>query len=700
MKLKTRLLLLSAAAASATGCAAVQTPATTAPAEAPAQAAAPASAAPKPELGTFGFDTTGMDRSTAPGMSWFGYANGAWDRTTEIPADRSSYGMFHKLDDLSRERTRAIIEESARANAEAGTTAQRVGDYFASFMDEASIEAKGAAPLKPALAQIASIKTRSDLARAFGEQLRTYSPTPFAMYVNQDAKAPDSYIPIFFQSGLGMPDRDYYLVDDAKFVETRAKYLEHAAKMLQLTGVPAEQTAKRAKAVYELERQLAKTHWSRVDSRDDDKTYNKWTRADFGEKAPGFDWSSYFKAAGLAKQGEFIVSQPSAFTGMAKLTKSVPLSTWKDWLTLHVAKDRAAVLSKAFVDEDFAFDGTVLSGQPQLQERWKRGVDQVNGALGEAVGKLYVERYFPPEAKAEADRLVRNVIAAMDRRLANLPWMAPETRQKARAKLASFTPKIGYPVKWRDYASLEVVRGDAYGNAERAAAFEYDRNLGKLGKPVDRDEWFMTPMEVNAYANPTMNEIVFPAAILQPPFFDPHADAAVNYGAIGAVIGHEISHHFDDQGRKYDPKGRLTDWWTKQDVERFKVYTDQLVAQYGQYEPLPGMKVNGDLTLGENIADLAGLLVAHDAYQLSLDGKPAPVLEGFSGDQRFFLGHAQVWRRKYREAALRQQLVVDPHTAGHFRPNVSRNIDAWYTAFDVKPDQSLYLAPEQRVRIW
>ena len=702
--MKKRLLLLSAAAAwAATGCASRQASETqpTAATEAPATTpTAPAAQKEKPELGTFGFDTEGMDRSVQPGNDWFGYANGAWARKTEIPSDRARYGMFNVLDDRARLQNRAIIEEAAKAGAPAGSEAQKVGDYFASFMDEEAIEQKGAEPLKPALARIAGIKTRGDLARVLGEHLRTSSPTPFGMYVNQDAKAPDQYIPIFVQTGLGLPDRDYYLVKNPKFAEVQEKYLQHMAKMLELAGVPAGQTAARAKALYALEKQIAQAHWSRVDSRDDDKTYNKWKKADFAKKAPGFEWARFFEAAGLGTQGEFIVSQPSSFTGVAKLTRSVPLAVWRDYLTLHTTKDYAPLLSRAFVDEDFAFEGTVLSGQPQNEERWKRGVDQVSGALGEAVGKLYVERHFPPEAKREADLLVKNVIAAMDQRLANLPWMAPETKEKARAKLASFKPKIGYPVKWRDYSALEVKRGDAVGNAERAAAFEYERNLAKLGKPVDRDEWFMPPMQVNAYANPTMNEIVFPAAILQPPFFDPHADPAINYGAIGAVIGHEISHHFDDQGRKYDPQGRLTDWWTPADVERFKVYTDQLVAQYAQYEPLPGMKVNGQLTLGENIADLAGLLVAYDAYQLSLKGQPAPVLEGFSGDQRFFLGHAQVWRSKYRDEALRQQLVVDPHTAGHFRPNVSRNIDAWYSAFEVKPDQKLFLPEEQRVRIW
>ena len=659
-----------------------------------------AAAAHKPELGTFGFDASGMNRAVAPGDSFAAFVNGGWAQSTEIPADRASYGMFTRLDDLSKERTRAIIEEASRSNAAAGSEAQKVGDFFASFMDEATIEAKGAAPLKPTLDKIAAVRSPAELAALMGELEQTGTTLPFGYYVNQDAKQPDRYIPVYLQSGLGLPDRDYYLVDNPKFAEARAKYQTHVANMLKLVGVQADQAAAKAKAIYDLEHQIAQVHWSRVDSRDDDKTYNKMTKAQLAAAAPGFDWNAYFQAAGLGNQNEFIVSQPSAFTGTAKLFTSVPLQTWKDYLTLHAAKNAAPFLSKAFVDENFAFNGTVLSGQPQIQPRWKRGVNFVNAALGEAVGKLYVAKYFPPEAKAKADELVRNVIKAMDNRLANLAWMTPETRVKARAKLASFTPKIGYPVKWRDYSALQIVNGDAFGNAERATRFEYRRNLAKLGKPVDRDEWFMTPMTINAYANPTMNEIVFPAAILQPPFFDVNADPAVNYGGIGAVIGHEISHHFDDQGRKYDAEGRLTDWWTEEDVKRFKVYADQVVQQYSQYEPLPGMKVNGELTLGENIADLAGLTVAYDAYKMSLGGKEAPVIDGFTGDQRFFLGFGQVWRNKYRDPMLQQIIVSDPHTPGHFRPEVVRNLDPWYAAFGAKPGQKLYLAPEQRVKVW
>ncbi len=693
-----RILLLTAATLSLAACTTTET--AQAPAAAPAEAAPVAAPAPKPELGTFGFDEAGMDRNANPGNDFVEYASGTYLKTLQIPEDRAAYGMFTKLDDLSRERTREIIEAAAAAKGAAGSETQKVGDYFASFMDEATIEAKGAAPLQADLAPFQNAKNKAEFARALGNSLKGFGPGLFPFFVNQDAKAPDTYIPYFFQAGLGLPDRDYYLVNNPQYVETRAKYLEHAAKMLTLAGVPADKAAAKAKNIYEFERQLARVHWSRVESRDDDKTYNKWKKADFAKKAPGFDWNAYLTAAGLGNQDEFIVSQPSAFAGMARVIAGTPLTTLKDWAVLHTAKDAAPMLSKAFVDENFAFNGTVLSGQPQIQPRWKRGVNAVNAAMGEAVGQLYVDKYFPPEAKAKMDELVRNIITAMDSRLANLTWMAPETKEKARAKLASFTPKIGYPKKWRDYSALEVVPGDAYGNAVRANIFEYQRNLNKLGKPVDRDEWFMTPMTVNAYANPTMNEIVFPAAILQPPFFDPNADPAVNYGGIGAVIGHEISHHFDDQGRKYDPQGRLTDWWTPQDVERFKVYTDQVVAQYGQYEPLPGHKVNGELTLGENMADLAGINVAYDAYKRSLGGKDAPMIDGFTGDQRFFLGWAQVWRQKYRDAQLIQQIATDPHTPGHFRPYVVRNLDSWYSAFDVQPGTQYYLAPDKRLKVW
>jgi putative endopeptidase len=697
-----RLIAVLAAGTALAGCAAsTQTTSDASLITPPAQEAAAAPVAPpKPEIGTFGFDVAGMNRAVPAGEDWVEHANGTYLKNLEIPADRASYGMFTRLDEVSRERTREIIEESAKTSAAPGTNAQRVGDFYKAFMDEAAIEQRGAAPLLEDVQAFQAARSKSEFARLLGDSLDGFGPSLFPYFINQDAKDPERYVPVFLQGGIGMPDRDYYLSADAKMADIRTKYIAHLGKVLTLSGVPAAQAAAKARAIFAFEKKLAQVHWNRVDSRDDDKTYNKWTAADFTRKAPGFDWNAYLTGGGLGEQRVFIVSQPSAFAGMAKAISATPLQTLKDWAVVHTARDAATVLPKAFVEERFDFNGRVLSGTPSLEPRWKRGVTALNGALGEAVGELYVARYFPPETKAKADQLVRNLIASMDTRLANLPWMTPETKVKARQKLASFRPKIGYPDKWIDYSSVTIRPDDAYGNFERATAFEYQRNLQKLGKPVDRDEWFMTPMTVNAYANPTMNEIVFPAAILQPPFFDPNADDALNYGGIGAVIGHEISHHFDDQGRKYDPTGRLTDWWTPADVKAFDAYATQLADQYSKYEPLPGAKINGRLALGENIADLAGLLVAYDAYRLSLGGKEAPVLEGFTGDQRFFLGHAQIWRQKYREPALRQQIVTGPHSPGHFRPYVSRNLDPWYDAFKVQPGQKLYLAPAERVRIW
>jgi putative endopeptidase len=653
----------------------------------------------KPQLGTWGFDSAGMDRAVKPGDNFFDFANGTWSKTTEIPADKPVWGGFVELDELSTTRTRTIIEDAAKANSPAGSVQRKVGDFYASFMDEAAIEAKGVAPLKPHLDRVAAIRTASDLARAFGDLGQDGVRTPFGIQVDQDLKDNTRYAAYVGQGGLGLPDRDYYLDStNAKFADAKAKYAVHVANMLRLAGIADPEG--RAARIVALETKIAQAHWTRVQRRQVENLYNPMTPAELAAKMPGFDWNAYLAAAGLAGVEErVIVAQPSALEGAAKLVASEPIETWKDYLTFRTIASASPFLPKAFVDESFAFNGKVLSGTPQLRERWKRGSDMVGGGMGEAVGQLYVARYFPPEAKAKADELVQNLIRAMDARLANLAWMSPETKAKARAKLAAFTPKIGYPDTWRDYSALEIRRGDAIGNALRAGRFEYARNLAKLGKPIDRGEWGMSPQTVNAYANPLMNEVVFPAAILQPPFFDPKADDAVNYGGIGAVIGHEISHHFDDQGRKFDKSGNLADWWTEADIAAFKKLTDQMVAQYGGYEALPGAKVNGQLTLGENIADLAGLAIAYDAYQMSLNGKPAPVIDGYTGDQRFFLGYAQVWRTKYRDALLQQLLTVDSHSPGTIRPLVVRNFDAWYKAFDVR-DGKLYLPPEQRIRVW
>jgi putative endopeptidase len=652
----------------------------------------------KPQLGDFGVDLTAMDRKILPGDDFYNYVNGAWMARTEIPADRASWGGFGILRELSDARTREVIETAARSGGAPGSVADKIGTSYASFMDAPAIEAKGAAPLKPYLDKIATIRTPADLARAFADASIHGEDMPIGAGVQQDLKNNTVYAVYVGQGGLGLPDRDYYLKDDPKFAEARTKYVTYIGDMMKLAGQPDPQGA--AQRIYDLEKQIAEVHWERAELRQVEKGYNPVMVADLAAKMPGFDWKTMLDAQGVGSQTRVIVGQPSALTGTAKIVGATPMTTWKEYLAFHRISDAAPMLSSAFVDRQFAFYGTTLNGTPQLRERWKRGVGFVNGSLGEAVGQLYVAKYFPPEAKAKADELVRNLIAAMDTRLSNLTWMAPETKVKARAKLAAFTPKIGYPSKWRDYSTLQIVKGDVLGNADRAAEFEYKRQLDKIGKPVDRSEWFMTPQTVNAYANPLMNEVVFPAAILQPPFFDPDADPAVNYGAIGAVIGHELSHHFDDQGRKFDPNGNFADWWTPEDVKRFTALTDKVVAQYGAYEPIPGGHVNGKLTLGENMADLAGINVAYDAYKISLKGKPAPKIEGFTGDQRFFLGFGQVWQTKAREESIRNQITTDPHTPGQWRAYVVRNLDAWYAADNVKPGQKYYLAPADRIKIW
>ena len=649
-------------------------------------------AADRPQIGAFGYDMAGRDTSVLPGNDFFDYADGTWYKNTTIPADRSSYGMFHVLQDLSLERTRGILETAAKQPGD------KVGDFYTSFMDQAAADAKGVAPVKPWLTAIAAAPDKQALAVEIAKLQRMGVGGLVGMGVGQDDKAPETYVVATQQAGLGLPDRDYYLKDDAKLAAVRTAYQAYLARMLTLAGEPNADT--RAAAGFGMEKAIAAVHWTRIESRDADKTYNQWTAADFAAKAPGFPWARYMSAMGVSGRPFYLVAQPSAITGEAQVYAATPLPVLKDWAMLKVLRGYAPYLSGDFDKTNFAFYGTTLSGTPEQQVRWKRAVSTVSGGMGEAIGQQYVAKYFPPEAKAAADDLVKNVIAAMGERLRNLEWMAPETKTKALQKLAAFRPKIGYPDTWRDYSALTIQRGDLVGNVARANAFDYDRDLKKLGSPLDRGEWFMTPMTINAYANPPMNEVVFPAAILQPPFFDPKADPAVNYGGIGAVIGHEISHHFDDQGRKYDATGKLTDWWTPQDVARFKTFTDKLVAQYDAYEPLPGQHIQGGLTLGENIADLAGLTVALDAYHKSLGGKPAPIIDGTTGDQRFYYGWAQVWRVKWREPALRQALLSDPHAPGHDRTLTVRNLDPWYAAFGAKPGQAMYLTPEQRVRIW
>ena len=688
--MKSKLFLLAGTALLA-GCVANEAVETVpvAVAEAPPPPVAPV---PQPQIGDYGFDETGMDKSVLPGNSFYKFANGQWDARTEIPADKSNYGMFTVLDDLSRERTKTLIEESAR------DPNSRIGAVYASFMDEATVEAKGLAPFEPWLNQVRGITSKAQLPQMFAEARKMGIGTPFGGFVGQDDKAPDQYIFNFFQAGLGMPDRDYYLKSDAKLAETRAAYLKHITNMLTLAG--EKNAAARAKAIVDFETNIAKVSWSRIESRDATKTYNKMTLAELAQRAPGFDFPSLFKSSGAQGVESLVVAQPSAITGIARLIDRAPLAVVRDQLLIRSLDTYSDYLPKAFDQENFAFYGTVLNGTPEQEARWKRAVNFTVGVLQDDVSKLYVDRYFPPETKAAADKLVHNIIDAMGRRIDQLEWMTPETKVKAHAKLAAFTPKIGYPSQWRDMSGLVIDRNDLLGNAIRSNLFDYDYNITKLGKPIYRWEWGMTPMTINAYANFGMVEIVFPAAILQPPFFDPNADPAINYGGIGAVIGHELSHHFDDQGAKYDKSGRLSDWWTPADVAAFTSRLDKLGAQYDAYEPLPGMHVQGKLTMGENVADLAGVTVAYDAYRHSLGGQGAPVIDGTTGDQRFYLGWAQVWRRKYREANLRQRLLTDPHSPSEQRVAVVRNFDDWYRAYNVQPGQMLYLAPEARVRIW
>ncbi|GAA0315655.1 M13 family metallopeptidase [Sphingomonas oligophenolica] len=655
------------------------------------QAGAQVSSPAKPTFGDFGVDEAGMDKSIAPGDDFYGYVNGTWSKNTPIPADKANYGAFDALQDLSRERTHGILE------AQRADPNSKIGAAYAAFLDTAAIEAKGLAPIKPWLARIKSVNSKADYAALVAEADRMGVAVPFGAGISQDAKDPEHYALQMRQAGLGLPDRDYYLGVNPKLTEAKVAYQAHLARMLTLAGEPDAEA--RARAIVDFETEIAKASWTNIQNRDADKTYNKMAVADLARTAPGFDFVTYFKLIGTPVD-TVIVAQPSAVTAIAGLIGGAPIAVLRDQLLVRSLDGFAQVLPAAFDTEHFAMFGTVISGTPQQEDRWKRSVDYTSRILTDDVSKLYVAKYFPPETKAAADALVKNIIAAMNARIDKLDWMSPETKIKAHAKLAAFTPRIGYSTQWRDYSALQIVPGDAFGNAVRANLWAHNYNIGKLGKPIYRWEWGMTPMTVNAQANPTLVAITFPAAILQPPFFDPKADPAVNYGGIGAVIGHEMSHHFDDQGAKFDLHGQLTDWWTPADVANFKKRTDALVAEYDAYEPLPGMHLKGALTLGENTADLAGLSAAYDAYHASLGGKRAPVIDGYTGDQRFYLGWAQVWRRSYREADMRNRLLTDPHAPSQQRAWIVRNLDPWYAAFKPRPTDKLYLAPAQRVRIW
>ncbi len=643
-----------------------------------------------------------IDPSVRVQDDFFKHLNGKWLTSTEIPADKSSWGTFVKLDDDLRPQLRAIIEDAARSdNRKAGTDAQRIGDFYASYIDEQRADALGLAPLNAELARIAAMKDKAELPAMLAHLGHQSVNVPFDFAIHQDAKDSTKYVADIMQGGLGLPDRDYYLkADDAKLADARAKYQVHVEKMLALAG--SKTAAADAARIVAFETALAKVQWTPVENRDPVKTYNKVDLAKMAEVAPGFDWKSYLDGAGISgKTSYVVVSQPSYLKGFAAVSSQTSLDTWKAYLQMRLISAYANFLSKPFVDERFAFNGTVLAGIKEMQPRWKRAVGTVETAMGESLGKLYVEKHFPAERKARMEVLVKNLLAAYKQSIDTLDWMSPATKKEAQAKLAKFTYKIGYPNKWRDYSALVVSRDDLVGNVMRSRVFESNRQLAKLGQPIDREEWGMTPQTINAYYNPEMNEIVFPASILQPPFFDANADDAVNYGAIGGAIGHEISHGFDDQGSQYDGDGNLRNWWTPQDQKNFAAKTQKLVAQYGAYSPLPGYNVNGELTLGENIGDNSGVAIAYKAYKLSLKGKKAPVIDGLTGDQRFFMGFGQVWRAKMREQQQIVQVKTDPHSPGQFRANgTMMNQPAFYEAFKVKPGDKMYLAPKDRVTIW
>jgi putative endopeptidase len=670
-----------------------------------AMAAPPASQPmPKAALGSWGVDLGGMDKSVKPGDNFFDYVNGGWLKTAVIPADRSSTGSFQNLQILSEKRMREIIDGlEARPYDQLSPDERKLRDLYDAFLDQKQIEERGLAPVKADLAYLAHLKTKADVARAMGS-VKLGTESVIDVGIGIDDKNPNAYSVNLGQSGLGLPDRDYYLLDDKALAATRDAYKKYLADMLTLAGFKNAEA--RAAAIFAVETEIAKASWARADRRDEDKVYNPMPYGALKKLAPQFAWDAFFAEPGIPTRGpkgarQVIVAEKSAFLLLAKIFAKTPVDVWRDYLTVHYLHSYAPYLPRKFDDTDFAFYGTVLGGKTAQLDRSTRGLHLLDHALGEALGKLYVAKYFPPEAKAEAQALVANLLKAYEQDIQTLNWMSDATKQKALEKIREFTPKIGYPDKWRDYSPLSVARDDLVGNIQRSNEFEWNRELKRLDNPTDRTEWGMTPPTINAYYNPSWNEIVFPAAILQPPFFDPNADDAVNYGGIGAVIGHEISHGFDDQGSKFTGKGVFEVWWTPDDRKNFEARTTEVVAQYDAYEPLPGLHVIGKNTLGENIADLAGLSIALKAYHLSLGGKPAPVLDGFSGDQRVFLGLGQIWRAKYRDNALRTQTLSNEHSPAPFRViGSTRNVDGWYDAFGVKPGDKYYLAPDQRVRLW
>ncbi|MCE1229114.1 MAG: M13 family metallopeptidase [Firmicutes bacterium] len=656
---------------------------------------------------TPGLDTSAMDRSVKPGDDFYAYANGGWMKATAIPADRGSYGVFAEVAERTNARIADLIDRVAKGRTTPSRDQALVRDFHASVMDVAGIEAKGLRPLKPVFKRIAAIHDRTQLARYLGDGLRAdvdaFNATNLTtrnvlgLWVAQDLKDPSRYQPFLLQGGLSLPDKDYYLSEAPRMVALRKAYRSHIAGLLKLAQIPEPEA--KADRILELETRIAQSHRNREDSGDVEKGYNPWTRADFDTKAPGLDWSAYFTAAGLGTRQDFVVWQPEAVVGLSALVASVPLDIWKEYLVFQ-ALDRAAfMLPKRFADASFAFYGQTLGGVPQQRARGKRAVDLTSEALGQLVGKLYVHEYFSAEDKARVQAMVGHLLKAFERRIDGLEWMKPETKAKAKAKLAVMKVGVGYPDTWIDYAPLKINRKDVLGNLERIDRFELARQLAKLQGPVDRSEWVMTPHVVNAVNLPAMNAMNFPAGMLQPPYFDAHQPDVLNYGAIGAIIGHEISHSFDDQGALFDATGRLSNWWTPEDLAHFQASAAKLVAQYNSYRPFPDVAVNGKLTLGENIADVAGLAVAFDAFRLAQKDQPTPA-GAFSAEQQFFLAYAQSWRDKAREPVLRRRILTDGHAPAQYRTYTVRNLDAWYAAFGVEPGQKLYLKPEDRVRIW
>jgi putative endopeptidase len=657
-----------------------------------AAAAVPAGAGSGVELDKF-------DTGIAPGDDFYQHVNGRWLASTAIPADKSNYGAFTILDDEAQANLRQLIEEAAGTDAAPGSDTQKVGGFYSSFMDEARLEQLGSAPLASALAELDAVGSKDELLLMTAQLNRVGVQIPAAIYINNDEKQSDQYITYITQSGLGLPDRDWYLSsDDSTHDAARAAYRTYISKVLGLAGYARAATA--PDSIMAIEGMIAAAHWDRVQNRQAELTYNKRTLAELQTMAPGIDWAALLQGLGVAET-IFVVNQPSFIEALDDIWQQQSLEGWKDYYAFKTVDAFATYLSDAFVQAQFDYEGRVLGGQEEMEPRWKRGVGAVDRALGEVVGKLYVERHFQEASKQRMDQLIENLRAAFRSGIDELEWMTPETKARAQEKLASFNTKIGYPDAWKDYSGLSVVADDLVGNVMRSRRLEHEREVSKLGNPIDRNEWFMTPYTVNAYYNPPMNEIVFPAAILQPPFFNVAADDAVNYGGIGAVIGHEFSHGFDDQGRKYDGMGNLNDWWTEADAAAFSERARKLVAQYAAIEVLPDKFLNGEFTLGENIGDLSGLAVAYKAYRMSLNGAEAPVIDGFTGDQRFFIGWAQVWRRLYRDENLEVRLTTDPHSHSEARTNaIVRNFDAWYEAFDVQPGAALYLPPEERVKIW